>query len=68
MIGQAHASSDKSHDCVFFIHGDDIVACDEHDVLQWLQEEISKRYLTKVRVCWARSRRREIDRDPQLGA
>ena len=39
----------KSHDCVVFIHGDDIVACGEHDVLQWLQEEISKRYRTKVR-------------------
>ena len=39
----------KSHDCVVFIHGDHIVACGEHVVLQWLQEEISKRYLTKVR-------------------
>ena len=39
----------KSHDCVVLNLGDDIVACGEHVVLQWLQEEISKRYLTKVR-------------------
>ena len=59
----------KSHDCVVFIHGDDIVACGEHDVLQWLHEEISKRYLTKVmEVAGARCRRREIDRDLQPGA
>ena len=53
----------------FFIHGDDIVAFGEHGVLQWLQEEISKRYLTVVKgVVGARSRKREIDHDPQPGA
>ena len=39
----------RLHDCVVFIHGDDIVACGEHGVLQWLQEEVSNKYLTKVR-------------------
>lgn len=31
----------KSHHCAVFIHGDDIVACRAHDVLQWMQEEMS---------------------------
>ena len=46
-----------------------MVACGERDVLQWLQEEISKKYLAKVRgFAGARSRGRETDCDPQPGA
>ena len=39
----------RVHDCTVFIHGDDFVVSGEHDVLLWVQEEISRKYLTKVR-------------------
>ena len=32
-----------------FIHGDDFVVSGEHNILLWVKEEISKRYLTKMR-------------------